>query len=490
MPKRTPPQYLDAARRVATRVLFLYELVSETPPEPAAAQPLTSAFDFGRFAPHLEAANRLLPRALPLDHVASDALGSGDHQLGGFHSLRLFLTITPRGDITLVLDGVLDGDHDGASIAALLATTCFERTALTVSGEPLLEWAARALSHSGTLRFGRDVHQIVFPGGALLDAALSATPTGHPPAVVSELVYRGTLAATDVSTLAVRTPRVLNNLGNTLVAHGRGVSVIAGWNEPAENTLGTGALLLVSALGVLQRARHGAFDALTRNERAMLGSPGDARALVSELSAHLNELQLDLSFGVEAYVDSVIIPDLVVEAFQSSLRDSMALLEGLENTSRMLERLHSVIQARLSALSATAQEQSEQRHRVFSLVLAVGSLIALPPSLLLAFFGSDVAEVAPGSSILDLKRYWPAYALAWLPFVALVLAGGLTLRRIGKGSRRLWIREKLTRSRLRPGVLDSEPRTQLASTDPVPRQRIAPRPAGVESGQPDRQGGE
>ena len=79
-------------------------------------------------------------------------------------------------------------------------------------------------------------------------------------------------------------------------------------------------------------------------------------------------------------------------------------------------------------LAAAEQDVRERRDRVTSAFLAVGSALAIPASLLLTYFGINSADVDPRDSVLDVGRYWPAYALIWLPFLALTV-GGLALRR-------------------------------------------------------------
>ncbi|HEX2418165.1 MAG TPA: hypothetical protein VHJ83_08610 [Micromonosporaceae bacterium] len=458
------------ARRSNTRVLFGYGLAGRSVTDPATTMALSDVFEYGRFTPHLEAADQLMPRVRLLERLAGDVLGTRDGAvLPEFAELRVLVLVTPRGDMVLLLDGVIAGEPEAESIVSLLAVTCFNRTELTLDGEPVLDWLGRRLGHSARPRFGRDVHQVVSPGGDLLVETLSGTPD-QVPAVVTDLIYRGTLPLG--SGLTVRTPRVVNNPGHTAVIHARGVSVVAGWDEPVENALSTGAVLLISALGVLRRARHQAFDALARNEHAMLLSTSDARSLVSELSSQLNELQLDLSFGVEAYIDSLVIPEIVIESFQVSLREGLGLTDALGNTSRMLDRLQSVISARVSALAAAAQEQEEQRQRVISTVIAVGSLFALPPGLLLAFFGVNALEVDQSASIFDLGRYWPAYALAWLPFLALVTAGFLPLWRLRSRSAQLRIHS----GKARHGIHGSDPVVPSRPDNPVrlPAPRLNP----------------
>jgi hypothetical protein len=95
-------------------------------------------------------------------------------------------------------------------------------------------------------------------------------------------------------------------------------------------------------------------------------SIGAARTEISEPSAQLNELQLDLEFGVESYLDGVLIPEAMVEAYQRSLCEAMGIRAGLEHSSRMLERLSAVIGGRRTALDAAVQEQAERRDRLFS----------------------------------------------------------------------------------------------------------------------------
>lgn len=429
----------DVSRSPETWVLCIYDLTPRVRLDPAPGTTLGQVFDYGRFQRHIDASARLLPQVALRQDLPAGWLGAAGDQLSGHQlgEVGAVVLATPRGDLLLVLEVELPDEPAAADVAGFLAATCFEREQLTVAGRPLLAWLADRLGVPG-LRFGRNVHQCVFPGGRLreelLRAAAAAGPGDHLPPAATTIVYRGTISADRGSQLGVRTPRALNNPGETLVAHGRGVSLIAGWTEQAENALALAAATVVAALAVLHRTRDLAFDALELNRSTQLASTGDARELVSALSGRLNELQLDLSFGVEAYLDSVLIPELLVDSFHASLRAAHGLDVGLANTSRMVDRLGAVIRARAAVLDAATQDEHERRSRVFNVVLAVGSLIALPPSLLLAFFGVTSPDVDPARSVLDLERYWFAYGLAWLPFAALLLTGFLLRRRIRRGS--------------------------------------------------------
>ncbi|MGH3681808.1 MAG: hypothetical protein ACRDT2_16365 [Natronosporangium sp.] len=380
---------------------------------------------------------------------------------------RVMVLVTPRGDPLLVLDMELAGEPTIPKTAGLLAATCWEYERLTVAGRPVLTWLVDELGSAVPIEFGGLVHQCVFAGGALGDELLATTTAGGPAPAVAAIVLRVSGSPDRASQLGICAPPALNNPGETLLAHTLGVSLAVGWSRQVQNALALAAATTVSALAVLRRARSLAFDAFELNQTARLASTDDARRLVSELSDRLGEVQLDLSFGVEAYVDSVLISELVVESYQSSMRMASDLDVGLANTSRMVDRLASVIRARAAVLDAATQDERERRSRVFNVVLAVGSLIALPPSLLLAFFGVTSPDVDPTRSVLDLDRYWFAYGLAWLPFAVLLLAGFLLRRRIRRHSRLV-----------RAGDQEKDPPGTVPSLVPSSRPPVPTQPDG------------
>ena len=423
----------DAAKRAETRFLLMYNLELQQPLRGARYRPLTEALSFGRLASHVDASGALLPNVVLDDEIGELWLCSQ-----GVLSIplegRIIVAFTPRGEALLLLD-VTVRVYSAEDVASLLFFSWRDRSKIRIDKQSLTAWLGERLHAEGIIapgnpKFGRNVHQCVFAGGELANSLLARTPDqGMLPEII-KIVLRGTLDGNRGSPLGIKRPEVLNNPQQTLVAHGRGVSLIVGWTEAVENTFALAALGILNAVATIHRVRRHAFDALTLNDTTDLKSIAEARALVSRLTNRLTDLQLDLAFSVEAYADTLLIPELLIESFHSSLRQVSALSEGTANTSQIVERVASAIRARQVMLDAATQEYAESRDKVFAAIIAIGTVIALPPALLLAFFGANVSDVDPNRSILDVGHYALAYALAWLPFLIVVVVGALVRRRV------------------------------------------------------------
>ena len=356
---------LDSATRDRTRVLLLFSLSGRLRPRNTALGALVDRYDYGRFASHLMTSQDVLPVPVLDEQVAPRRLRlpHGDHGLG-LASLRILVVTTPRGDATLVMDCAFAGETTAGDLAVWLATTCFDRERIELDDRPLLQTVAAQLG-GRPLALGQNVHQLVFPGGRLQRELLGADEA-RKAILLNEIVYRGRMPWNPATPYDASLAPHLRNHGLTLSALGRGVSVQAGWAPHVENGLVLVAVGMISALSVLQRTRLAAFAMMKANEQALTDSPTEIRSLISRLSAGVNELQLDLAFGVEAYVDSLLIPEMVTEAFQSSLGGALGIRDSLENSARMVERLTSVISARSAALDAELAERDDRRDRTVS----------------------------------------------------------------------------------------------------------------------------
>jgi hypothetical protein len=425
---------LDTAERAQTRILAIYNLAGRLKVQPDAVHPVNDWLDMGRFAHHIEASASLLPlvtspvRIEPGQfHLPAAIPGSCVQRI------TAALATTPRRDGLLLLDIELGKNPGPGQVAEFLYATWRRRADMRVGPVALLDWLAARLDQVTTesgqrLTYGQNVHQCVFAGGKLARRLVRQNKNGAKasPGVIT-LVFRGAMPANRGSNLDIRRPPSLNSPGRTVVAHGRGVSLIVGWTIPVENAFAVAAAGLVNAAGVVRRVRLQSLAALKKNEDAALSSSAEVSALIVELSARLNELQLDLSFGIEIYADSSLMPELLVESYHSSLRSVAALPEALTNTSRIVGRVAAVIESRHALLNAATHEYTEQRGRIFAGAVAIGTLLALPPALLLAYFGTNSTQVSNGVSIFNMHHYLIVYLVIWIPFILLV--GGAAIMR-------------------------------------------------------------
>jgi hypothetical protein len=409
-------EYMDElATRKSTRIACVYEVSGPVTGEPTTRLPLTGVYTYGQFKHHVEAAEQLLPA--PLVAIPDIEIGPKSVTFE-LREVTACWLVTPRGDTALVLDGIVPGDTDARQVAKILAATCDKREALLVDGTSLLDWLHAKAADAGLtvpekLKFGQNVHQCVFPGGKLLDDIRARKSFWR-------IINRVASPAEPTGQVVDFRPPELNYPGIAAVGHGRGVSVIAGFSEAAGDAYLLIAIMVITGLSVLRRSRVNLFSAMSQANDAPatpVAAIAKTRALIASLSEQLDQLQLDLEFGVESYLDSIIIPEAIIEAFQRSLCDATGLGAALEHSSRMLERLGSVIQARRLALDALVQQQAELRDKVFSTTLAIVTLLAVPPALLLAFFALD-GDVQ--HSLHNLGAHGWVYAAVWGPFIVLV----------------------------------------------------------------------
>jgi hypothetical protein len=425
--------------RQRTRIVCIYGLSGQTILTPGGLD-LTNLYEFGRFAVHVKAAAELLPH-LVMNREVNIELPGNQQDLG---AARVLLMVTPRGDAALIFDAEMTGEPDTKEVARVLDITCLKREQLRIEGKPVIDWLRTRAEESGLilspdLSLGPNVHQCVFPGGALLKAIREGETYWR-------LIYRVPAPREPEEQPSLFQPADLNYRGGVVVGLGRGVSVIAGFARFAENTYALTAIMLITGLGVLRRSRSKLFEVMRQASGPTGASTAEARAEISLLAAQLNDLQLDLEFGVEPYLDGVLIPESVVDSFQQAMCQALGIRAGLEHSSRMLERLEAVIRTRQAALDAAIQEQVERRDRLFSSLLAVGTLLAVPPALLLAFFALTPDD---RRTLLDLEMHWPTYAIAWLPFITLVIVGWILRRRIRARSPQLDVFERARSSRVR-----------------------------------------
>jgi hypothetical protein len=136
----------DTASRAATRVLAIYNLAGQVRVRPAFLHPLTGSFNMGRFARHVEAANRLLPQVAALERTDPALFHiPAERPRARVRRVAASLATTPRHDGLLILDVELEGDPATDDVAEYLYATWRGRLQTRVGDVALLDWLSPRL---------------------------------------------------------------------------------------------------------------------------------------------------------------------------------------------------------------------------------------------------------------------------------------------------------------------------------------------------------
>jgi hypothetical protein len=240
--------------------------------------------------------------------------------------------------------------------------------------------------------------------------------------VVQRLIYRSDLDYRKEYSL-IRYPAELNRRRGWLAAVGPYVSVACGHPGFIENALFLSAVQAVAAAAQLRAIRHAAYEdvRLFRSFESAGGSTRARRRTLEGIADQLGDLELELSYSVEASADlGLILPSLRVESFHHALYESMGLASKAVTAGRMLERLGSAIRAELTAIESIERRADDNRRVRYAVAVGFVSVVAIPASLILAYLGINASQVHPDQSMFS-HRYLGMY----LTVAAVIVLGVL-----------------------------------------------------------------
>lgn len=249
-------------------------------------------------------------------------------------------------------------------------------------------------------------HQIVFA---------SPAPCGQKPSeeTIALILYRSDPPYRP-EFMKVRLPSGLNE-GNAIGAVTPYVSLLYGHPEFVKNSV---FLTVVQAVGTSARFRqiwhraHGRVrDFRYEGQKREVGTQD--KAAMEFLADDLGNLELDLSFSVEASADlGLLIPLVRIESFHKELYAAMELRQRAETVSRMFSRLDASIRSELTAIDIREQQDSERKRLHRGAAISVLAVIGAPLSFFLGFFGISAQQVNSSWSIWDYHHYLLVYLTA------------------------------------------------------------------------------
>jgi hypothetical protein len=320
----------------------------------------------------------------------------------------------------------------------------------TVGGEPFEQVAGRqADERLDCLRLGRQFfperHQLVF----FAVPEPSAMPDED---TLQRVIYRADLPYRPQYS-AIRYPAELNRRPTTIAALGPYVSVVGGQQDYVENGVLLSGVQAVGTAAQLREIRERAYGCVQafRASVAMPYGIRERRLILEDLADRLGDLELDLSFSVEATADlGLLVPALRLEGFHEALYESMSVARRAETTGRMLSRLHNAIAADLTSVQSVEQRAEDRRRVRTAAAVTFVTTVAGTFGLLFGFFGINTMEVRPDRSIFDQR-----YAGIYLLIIALILTAGILYLVLRLLERRQLERERDWVRRLPAGLAET-----------------------------------
>ena len=420
-----------ATRRRAVRLITVYATPWRLRPEDRgpSSEP-RDHLHLGRLEGHFAAPATQTPRVLHRAGLTAGHLRFGPQdQIRPVAEAGLWLFVTTPGQLIVAFS--LDLDAELIDTIDLLEE-CYYLQARY--GETPIETVAARLAEryggdtSAGLAFLPDRHQLVLA---------AAPPDEAADDVIQRVVNRGARPYRHEFS-RIGYPPELNRRPGTAAAVGSSVSVLCGHEEFVENAAFLSMIQAVASAAWLRDIRDKAFSAVEtfRVKQRSLRDPRERRRILARLSSRLGDLELDLSYGVEACADlALMMPSLRVAGYHNALYAAMGLMPKAETVARMLRRLERAVDAELMVIESI-ERRIDENHRIrWAVAVGFVSIVPVPIGLVFAFFGVNTREVDRFRSMWDWS-YLPLYlftssliALGVLIFIALYLYHRITLHR-------------------------------------------------------------
>lgn len=423
----SPSHKVDAVTdRTAHRLTTLYALQTDRGATNApASAPLdewgiANHLRFGRLAAHYRKAQGQFPSVLVAEDVPSPCDGPRNAGLVQVCRSKVWLFRVPQGGLVFGL--TLDFIGSLADSIPLLEDAYYgEISTDSDSLLDLLRLSARddLMPYLDEAQIGAHGYQLLFVPASCEDLVGSDGQrfrhVNHD--LVRRLIYRYDVSYRRDSGLVVFPPEA-NRRMRALAACGPYFGVFASQQDYVENCALVTAVQLVGCTDLLGTTRAEAFDALTslrllqtEVDRAKGVEHRRVRSQLARLSERVGRLELDLSFGVEAYQEvAALVPSLRVSDLHRQLFDLASIPKQSHGVDQMLQRLGRAITAESAAVIAADRSRDERRRLAWGVAIGFASFVAIPLTLVFGYFALVTADVSHRSSLLDLGRYHWFYA--------------------------------------------------------------------------------
>jgi hypothetical protein len=364
-----------------------------------------------------------------------------DHVFDETSPADLSIFRLPYGGIVLCL--VLTFKVDLLQTVEVLRRTTFNWTEIRLDD---LSVADAASSIPGmrelieTVAIGADIHQVLSADASLIqffrepafqpgdDYGLrrehEASPADVDEALVRSLAVRSTTAMRP-DFAGVKFPVATNRVPGTLAAVGPAVTVLVNQPETLEGWIVWSSIELTCSLSRLRQIRGSVYLVLSEMERGVKTEQRQeddytvVRRRLALLSRRLGRLELELAFGVEAYLDiQFVLAAANLAQYHRAAASAMGLVEGVGTTSDLLERASKAVSSRREVVRSAEKAADEVRVRRVTVAAGFLSAFAVITGIFFGFFASNASPVVRGKP----SYFSVSYFMFYVVLAALLLA--------------------------------------------------------------------
>lgn len=387
------------------------------------AEPLTDALYLGRYGAFVDKSSAELPKILEAEDITSSAISFKALKVK-IERGRFFLAITSSG----ALFAVIVVDFKGGMSTCIDALQELYYQKLVVRNRALSSYIRNRLqSHGIECDVSNDIfshflHQFIHLSeeAKFIDAEESFN-------VVQKLIYRADLPARKEFS-AIVYPMELNRRPGSVCALGEYVTVLSNQQQYVENSLIISAMQVIAALSELAHIRKSAdimIDNLSKETKERT-SWRDREKRVAKFSSELARLNLRMAATVEAPLHlGLLIPSMRLERYHLALLEASQVSARKDNVSALLTRLNSIVASKKAVVTSLARMSDQISARAAAITVGLISVISIPPSIVLAFFGTNTVDIDREASLMEFAQYGFVYFSVFLAFVLALGIGGL-----------------------------------------------------------------
>lgn len=365
------------------------------------------SLNYGPYGVYVEKNQKQLPGLIYSKPISCEKfIGSRWKGDGAIESVALLLFYSPHERVSAVLS--IDFCGDTVELVDLMEDLHYRKiTYDEKSSNDLIGSALAECGYSGEkdpLNVGIESHVLVLGNENDQELVLGAE-------IIQKIIYRANLPLREGFDNIFYPPE-LNRRPTTIGAVGPLVSFLSGHQEYFENTALLCAVHILNAHAHLREIRSSLFEMLEqlRSLEKENSDYKEKRAHISEMLRKTSEMELFLSFGVEAAQDiHSVMPALRVEEYYSALAGKLKVKERIEYVSGMMSRLKGAADSIMMSVRVSERTRDETRRKSWDAAVGFLSFAAIPIGIIFGFFGMNAVEIDESKSFMDVYHYKVLY---------------------------------------------------------------------------------